>query len=141
MRSNRLHKQFTGKHMAVETHWDNWQKKVLVLTYSQKWDWDDFKTALHTYQQALRASSHAIHTISIMPPHYQLPQGAVLPQLTKVAGVLNHPRSGRHMLVNTQMLLTIFFDVMRRTNPTFARQVTVVKTIEEARRLLNEIPG
>lgn len=122
----------------IHSGWDDPHKQVLIFTYSDDWTWNDVKVGMKTYQKIVYTSPHVVNAISLFPSQYRIPDGGILPTLIEAAKILHHPYCGQHIVVNTQMLLNIFIEVVCRTDPVVARQVKVVKTLDAARKLLQD---
>jgi hypothetical protein len=122
--------------MCIEVNWDNEENKVVRVSYSKYWEWDEIYYAENMGNELAEAVPYEIAVIHDMSRMYRFPANA----LTHIrALMLNmHPRMKYIIFVGMRPLVRVIWNTFAEiyTSLTRERVFIFVDTLDEARDAL-----
>ncbi len=117
--------------MAIETKWENDDKQVIVVTYTGRWELDEFYQTFEMCNQLMDSVDYPVNVIFDMSKSLALPNGfmGAIRSLSKKP----HHNLGVMAIVGANKLVQIFTDIVAKIyKGTMNRTTYMVQTYEEA---------
>ena len=124
--------------MQLQVEWDNPEKTIIRITYTEKWTWSDFYEANTVAVEMMKNEDHTVHFLADFRQSRSLPIG----------GAITHARSalaalpdnwGILVIVSTSVLIQRLVSIFRTA---FTGRMSIktysVTSIEEAYRVIEQ---
>jgi hypothetical protein len=120
--------------MSIQVTWDNEKHTVMLLTFRDPWDWEDYQRTMDQAWQMLDTVQDKVVTIVDFSNSLALPKGAV--QYFSRTAERIHPNQGSIIICNASPFLMAIGKLVERLYPQQARRVRIADDVAHARQML-----
>ncbi len=119
--------------MGISVNWDNDDKQIILVTYHQPWNWEDFETSLAEISTLLRSVPHMVDLIVDVQDGGELPRDA-LSRFRRMTEKVP-PNQKRLVLVGGDAFDKALMHTVQKTTRTTFRELEMhfVTSLQEAR--------
>ncbi|NWF69602.1 MAG: hypothetical protein HXY40_11000 [Chloroflexi bacterium] len=119
--------------MAVGVTWDNEQHTILLYTFTDPWNWDDYDEAVRHAYALLESTPNRVATIIDFSCTQTLPRGAI--KHMSIVAQQPHPKQSMMLIVGASPFIQAISNILASAYPGHGRVVHHVKTLAQARAL------
>jgi hypothetical protein len=122
--------------MAIQVEWFDENQDAVRFIVEKSWTWDEFYEAVaQSHRMMDNTPASRVALVMDMTNSRLLPQNV----LSHVRNVSNkkHPRTGIGIVVGAGVFVLSLFRVIQRLTPERMKNMRMVKTLEEAKAILN----
>ena len=123
--------------MGIQVTWDDAEHKLILLTVTGYWTWQDFYTSMDSMYEMMDASPYdVIDFILDMQNGNLFPQN-MLSQMQRQSS-RKHAKSGLMVVVGAAAFARALFNIMERLLPARMKYVKMAESIDKARDLVKQ---
>ncbi|MEO8396381.1 MAG: hypothetical protein ABI700_25535 [Chloroflexota bacterium] len=122
--------------MKLQVEWDNPEKTIILITYTEKWTWSDFYEANTVAVAMMKTVDHPVHFLADFRQSRSLPIGGAI---THARAALNDlPANwGLLVIVSTSILIQRLVSIFRTAfTGKMSTKTYSVTSLEEAYRVI-----
>jgi hypothetical protein len=121
--------------MGIQVAWDDTDNKLILLTVSGYWTWQDFYTAMDGMYEMMDASPHEVIDFILDMQNGNLFPQNMLSQMQRQAS-RRHAKSGLMIVVGAAAFARALFSIMERLLPARMKYIKMAESIDKARNLI-----
>lgn len=123
--------------MTIDVQWNNPSQTILIYTFSNSWNWDDYYAATDRGRVMMADVRHRVDVIYDFEQVYTVPSGALRHFGNTFRGIADAPDNlDRMVVVGATGLLSIIANVLRNLYPSTNGNVFEALTREQALAML-----
>jgi len=122
--------------MQLQVEWDNPEKTIIRITYTEKWTWSDFYEANTVAVEMMKNVDHTVHFLADFRQSRSLPIGGAITHARSALAAL--PENwGILVIVSTSVLIQRLVSIFRTAfTGRMSTKTYSVTSIEEAYRVI-----
>jgi hypothetical protein len=121
--------------MSINVEWLSPGSNIVKLIVDGRWTWDEFYSARTTMHAMIEASTHTTIDYILDMTHAPLLPTNVLSHIRNMERQ-RHPKTRHLVVVGANRFITTMFDLMNKMLPSGIQNVSMVRTLDDAVRLL-----